>query len=233
MAATDGWRLSLISRYAGQMLVNTLHFKQLALVGDLTQAVAQVIADQVKEAIRPEQSASLTYETWVARAIRGGGVVRDPANCTISGGAQFEGALTGVLTGGGAGDGLPPQDAMVVGVLSASSGRSRRGRLYMGGMAESSQANGLWLAAAQTNVQGRFNILLTQAPHFSGGALADFNWIVWSETLASGCKPAIAHPHARVNVQAGAPATAHADVVAFAVRDAVRSQRRRQIGAGN
>jgi hypothetical protein len=235
VVTNDVHQFAIRQTIAGQMLVNTYHVRQENVTGDLNQAEAQEIADRLKEACRGRQHSALSYVTWSARQVRGAGVVRDAEDCSITGGSLFEGTFTGTLTGAQTanGEALPPQDAQVVTALTGNAGRSKRGRLYLGGLPENAQNAGTWLSTWVTDLQTAMDALLIS---FSAGGedanIMRYRLCVWSETLASGCKPQANPPFTRVNVQPGNPSLASADVIAYKVRSEVRAQRRRQVGVG-
>jgi hypothetical protein len=90
-------------------------------------------------------------------------------------------AASSTSTAGSATGGLPPQLACVVSWRTATSGRSGRGRTYLGNLGGAAQSGGVILAAAVTSINTASTTLISAVHAISaGGGLADLG--VWSPT---------------------------------------------------
>jgi hypothetical protein len=224
------YKLDLFQSYAGQRLMNSLCFARKTEPAP-TQAELAALALDWKNFMLNHQLAQLTHTGWVAQQLSGTDVSYTAVPCTRQGGLRFEGLHTGTVVGGNAGDGMPPQSAIVTTISTGISGRSRRGRFYLGGWGEGFQNNGTITAGIVTSQQTAWDAQL--AKFSPTGTNATWYSVVWSHTIATGCKPAAVHPHAMTAVGSPSPGTASAPVVQFKVRDVVYTQRRRTIGVGS
>lgn len=229
MAIGDVYRLTLRSLFAGQQLQNTFHLQR-KTAPDPTLAQAQSLADDWKDAIRQNQNAGVTYTTWELRQVRGLSVIYDTNLCERSGGILLDGSLTGTLTGTVAGDGLPPQAAIVATLLTGISGRRRRGRIYYGGISESDQNAGTVASGALSNIGSQLASQLVQ--YGVSGTDPDWQWVVWSDVTAFGCKVNPNPPPSRLRESVPNPGSASAPITQIKVRNVVYSQRRRTVGVG-
>jgi hypothetical protein len=82
-----------------------------------------------------------------------------------------------------AGDDMPPYVAYIVSVRTASAGRSRRGRFYIGGLMEGDQAQGNATGAYTALVQAYINAL--NATFLAPGGSSTFDLVVHSRKLAA------------------------------------------------
>jgi len=230
MAEGDVYKLDLFQRYAGQRIMNSYHFAR-KTPGAPTQAECAALALAWKEHLRNHQAGGLTHESWTCQQVSGAGVTWSPVTCSRDGGLRFEGLHTGTLTGGNSGEAMPPQSALVVTLSSGMSGRSRRGRTYIGGFVEAFQNEGTVTPGIVTAQQTNWDTILAI---YSGAGTSPLWYLgVFSVTIASGCKPAAAHPHALENLATPNPSGAFFPVIATKVRNIVYTQRRRTIGVGN
>jgi Rieske Fe-S protein len=121
-----------------------------------------------------------------------------------------------------AGDSLPNQNAMLVGLRTGTKGRRQRGRLFLPGVAESGQTDGVLtgaqLAAVQAFAQGIVNA------YGAGGTETNWRLVVYSPPTPP-FKPK-------------APPPVHTDtlitpVTSQDIDEVIRTQRRRSIGVGS
>lgn len=229
MAVDDGYKLDLFQLYAGQRVMNSLAFGRKAETPP-TQAECLALATDWANHLAPLQVAQLSHTGWRVSQLSGTGVTYPQGLCRRVGGLVFEGAYTGTIVGALAGDGLPPQSAAVITLKTALAGRSRRGRFYMCGIVEGITADGTFGSGLISQWQTAWNAQLAQ---YSGSG-TDPTWYmaVWSQTIATGCRPAAQHPHAPAFSQAPSPGTALQAVTSLTPRAIVYTQRRRTIGVG-
>ena len=231
----DVYELAIHQSYSQQELINVLHFKCLRAISG-AQASFQTLADDIKEAMRPQQSAALSYTGWHAQQVAGDTISYSPTTCRRSGGDVYEGALTGTLVGGRSGTFNDASFvAMVVALKTGLAGRSRRGSYYIGGWYTTDRS------ATDVN---RFTSTLPVAVNALAAALLvkygvpsgtnlDFGWVVFSRFIASGCKYVnTASGPVYTHVQAGDQPNAKADVKSATARDLIVPMRRRKEGRG-
>lgn len=215
----------------GSDLLNILHFRRIADVGPATVAEVLALGNAVKEAMRPSQQVNITYKDYTATQVAGPGVVYSTTSCRQLGGAIITVNATGTLTGGVAVDGLPSKDCAVVTLRTGLRGRSHRGRVYVGGLPEDAQTNGLIVSGVVTTLQTAFTALVTT--YGEAGSSGTWKWVVFSRVIASGCRadPAV-RKHPLVHVQDGDQAGASTMISSTLVRNVVYSQRSRTVGKG-
>ena len=229
MAVDDVYQLQLRSVYAGQQLMNTLHFRT-KTAADPTPATALLLADDWKNAFRTAQVTTFNYSSWLLQQVRGGTVSYTNRPCLRDGGIRIEGAFTGAVAGAVVGDGMPPQSAIVTTLSTGFSGRRRRGRLYLPGFQEQDQSAGQLIPGAVTFMQ---SLWATQMGKFGpGGSNATWQLGIWSMRTATGCAPRGVPPWGMINVDPPDPAAAYLDVTTATPKAIVYSQRRRTIGVG-
>ena len=229
MATDDVYALQLHQVYAGQMIMNTIHFRTKTST-DPTQAVFQTLADDWMNTLKPRQVTHITYDHWLAQQVRGGTVTYNPAVCRREGGRRLEAGFTPPNVGLEVSDGLPPQSAWVTTLVTGFAGRSRRGRFYMSGIPENIQGQGLIAPASVSANQTIWNSLITE--YGVGGTSPTWELGVWSFTLASGCTARTSPPWGLEHTRTGDPAAAFTGVIGATVRNIVHSQRKRTIGVG-
>lgn len=121
---------------------------------------------------------------------------------------------------------VPTQVAGVVTLLTGNAGRSRRGRIYIPGFANTYVgADGKWTAAYLSAVSGAMNALL--AAFGPSGSNADFEWGIWSRKLGE-TRGGVPEHVTAYNLNAG-----FQPIIAVNVRDVPGTQRRRRIGVGS
>lgn len=228
MAIDDVYALQLHYLYAGQQLMNTVHFR-MKTAGDPDTTMFATLATDWKDTTATQQVAFVTYQRWIAQQVRGGTVSYTAKPCIRSGGRRLEGLFTGTLTGGATGEGLPPQSALVTTLYTGQSGRTRRGRFYLGGLAEDRQASGTYATGNLATYQTAWTAQVTQ--YGATGSDTNFELGVWSHTLASGCRP---NPNPPYNMIQGPRDEVGAfwAVNSAVCRGIVYNQRRRTIGVG-
>lgn len=152
MATNDIYALSIRGTVNGSQTINTLAFKQLsATAGDTRITLAQDWDTNI-------------MPSWVSGISNQWSVVDYSVRDVVPGtGAEVVVAPAAARVGNDVSDPLPPSDAMVFTLRTTLKGRSFRGRVYWGGMAESSQSGGLftsaWVAnrtAVRSTIFGRY-----------------------------------------------------------------------------
>lgn len=204
MATGDIWRLAYEGTLFGSQYVNTFHVRFKSEAADIGEAIGGFNVNFFQ--LIKNQSLVNDWSITICRARK----LTVPA-------LLYESAIS-CVGAEGAGEGLPPQSAMVVTLRTGIAGRSRRGRLYISGFTEASQADGTWSGALVTNYQNIVDDLV--ALYGSGGTSPDYEWGVWSRTLG-GEDPG---PYNLVNGWRA--------ITAGVVRTVVHTQRRRVAGVG-
>ena len=201
MPTNDLYEVSTRQSLLGQVLINTIHVREVAatLTEGERQSTLQIFADAFKDLTKANQHNTVTYQTWRASQVQGAGVTYNPATCKKVGGKVYEGNLTGALAGAEAGGAVVATfAAMIIKEGTGFAGRSRRGRIHIGGVSTSlSNATVGQIPAAvsnQTTVINSFRALYGPV-----APAASWEVIVWSRRLATGCSPASTHPHALVS----------------------------------
>lgn len=229
MAIDDVYALTLNQTYAGQQIMNTLHFR-MKTAPDPNDAQLQALATDWKDFFRTQQCDALSYTGWVAQQVRGGDVSYVAKPCARTGGRRLEGLFTGLLPGAYTGEGLPPQCALVTTLYTGLSGRSRRGRHYLGGIAEARQTAGTYLNTELTTYTTAWAAQLAQFT--PAGTDPNFALGVWSFTIASGCTARKEPPWGMASTGTSLPNMAFNPVDRVVPRAIVYSQRKRTIGRG-
>lgn len=229
MAVGDVWKLTLRQALNTAYVQNSFYFAT-KTTGQRTQAECQTLADAVKNLFRVYQIDELAYTTWDMRELFSVFVSYDTSACKRSGGSQFDGALTGTLIGGDAGDPAANQLALVSTYLTGKVGRSRRGRWYFAGHNRLNEVAGRWGSGMITSWTTQMATFLTTW----GIAGTDSLWQAyqWSDTIAFGCKPGTQHPHLPTRYASPSPQTAGSAITQIKVRDIPYTQRRRVINVG-
>lgn len=222
---------SLACRWAhrSQLGQNTLHFAKRS-AGDPTQAQFTTIATAWKDTLRPIQSSQLLWVDWVATQVLGDGVTYSTTTCRQIGGALLSGAIGGVLAGSAAGDDLPPHDSVAIDISSGRRGRSFRTVLHVGGIPESSNIGSTYDAATVVALQAGVDAFI--ATYGDAGTDADWDWVVFSRGIASGCFPdPNVRRHPLVHRQAGDINNCTANVLDALVTNRLSTVRSRRIGS--
>jgi hypothetical protein len=229
MALGDVWKLQSFGRFLSQVNMNVFAV-QMRSAGEPNAADFLALANDFKEANRLLQSPRFSYTGWRAVQVRADTITYPPGTCKRVGGLFYEGVQTGTLTGGGSSpDDLPPQCAFVVTLRSNEIGRSRRGRLYIGGHTEDYQGGGTWTGTFMTNMTNSWNTFMAKY-NFPTGTSPTFALTIWSERIATGCVQLPGGGHSNVNPSN--PDDAAIGVYSHTLRSTVHTQRRRVVGVG-
>lgn len=229
MAIGDVWKLQTTAMFLGQTHLNTLHF-ECKTATEPTTAVMAALAVEMKDLHRARQADIYAYQRWKATQVRGAGISYPPPKYTRVGGLFLEGNFTSNQNGTMIDtQQLPPQCAFVITLKSPNIGRSRRGRIYIGGLTESQQQGGTWDPATVTAFTTTWNTFMAKYV-WPAGTSPDFSMAVWSETIATGNKarPGGGYDH----VATPSPETAGVGVISVVHRTTVYTQRRRVLGVG-
>ena len=230
MAIDDVYVVTISANEPQGVLQNSMAFVRTTATEPIT-ADFVTLGSAMKEISRTVQNSAIAYSTVKARQFRGGTVTWPSGpDCTPTGGAIFEGSLTGTLTGGATGqEMLPPQCALVTTLRTAQVGRRRRGRWYTGGLSELNQNGGTWVSSILTTLDGAwlsfFNTYTPSVP------ASGFRLGIWSVRTASGCVPG-PNGKGHVRVDAPNPAAAFEPCTTYVLRNTVYTQRRRVLGVG-
>jgi len=237
-AVDDIYEVVSTQSYLGSTVLNVFHLQVRAALSSASaaQTAFQTAADDFKEMQRVNQSSLLAYSTWKAFQVAGAGVTYSTSTCRRSGGDVYEGNHTGGLTGGNTTSaGTASYNALVSALKTGLSGRSRRGAIYMGGIpyttldtSNENQFLATYIALVVTQQAIFFNKYKQ-----TGGTSADFQWVVWSKFIASGCKYVPASPKwIYTHVQPGDAVASAASVTSVTPRSLVVPMRRRKFGRG-
>lgn len=229
MALDDVYILSLRQSLFGQQVVNTMALR-CKVAPDPTAADFQTFADNVRLGLRTFQVDDLSYTDWVALKVRGAGVTYATSApfrvSTVSFSGPFPGGSTGMeLSPPGA-----PNAAIVLAVITAQSGRRRKGRMFIAGVSEAAIDNDGTLAdSVRTGT-----IETWRSGHVAyaavGGTSPVFEQGVWSDRIAMNVALSNTWPRVRVSQGAPDPASAYAGMVNLICRDYIGSQRDRRPG---
>lgn len=228
MAIGDCYKMTVSASHLGSTYQN--NYAVTTKVASVTATEFTTLANALREIARPNQDPALAYRSWRAVQVRGADVTPVAAECRRTGGVVYEAAYTGTNSGGATpGEALPPQSALVVTLNTGKIGRRYRGRIYHFGFLETAQLNGQWTTTI-------FNTIGTALATFMnsygpGGTDPSFTLGVWSERIATGCRPNPTTHHPE-NVDPPNLAGAFSPVQSMVVRPTVFTQRRRTLGQG-
>jgi hypothetical protein len=229
MAIGDMWRVQVQAMFLGQTHLNALYF-ECKTATDPTQAQMNALAIEIKDLHRSRQADVYAYQRWKAVQVRGLGITYPPPKYQRVGGLFLEGNFV-TNTNGSMIDTqqLPPQCAFVTTLKSPNIGRSRRGRIYVGGLTESQQQGGVWDPATISTFTTSWTTFMAKYV-WPSGTSPDFSLGIWSETIATGNKqkPGGGYDH----VANPSPETAGVGVISVVHRSTVYTQRRRTVGVG-
>jgi hypothetical protein len=231
MSTNEIYELAAHQRVAGQDVVNVTHYRYIG-GGTVGQSHGLTLGNDFKEAIRARQNATnVSWTTWTLRQVWGTGVTYNNTQPIRTGGALFEGAYTGTLTGGvGTGEMLPPATAALVKLTTGLAGRSKRGRFYVAGLGVGGLTNGTLNSVEETALQGGLDTWFNKYKA-DGGTSPDFTLVIFSFRLASGWRRS---PSTGDLEYVGPIATDDSsfNVTSVDVQSIWRQQRRREIGVG-
>jgi len=225
----DVYKVSCQATLLGSQMMNDYAFQWLQ-EDDPTNAEINVVAEAGRELWRNSQADDVVWRQWRATQLWGPDMTTVVDECRRDGGLVYDAPFTGFTAGDiTSGDTLPPQCAMVVTWITGFAGRRRRGRCYGFGFSEQDQTGGVWGGTPIGAVQTRLTAFLG----LYGASGTDTNWRlgVWSERIASGCKPDPITHHLE-NVELPSPSTAFTPVTTALLRTTVFTQRRRVTGVG-
>jgi hypothetical protein len=229
MAVGDVFKLVVTMTQANSYMQNTYAFKVLQ-AGDVSVAQSILLANDFKEAFRPQQVSGVVYRSWKLYQVFGGGVDYTQTPCKREGGRVLEQAYGGTVAGGDASQALPPQCAWVITLYSDQIGRRHRGRIYVPGFSENKQSDGNWGAAELTTMNTALATLVNK--YGPSGTATDFQWGIWSERTAFGCVTRDVPPYDHYQADTPAPQLAFTPLDRVLARGIVYTQRRRVIGVG-
>ena len=231
----DVYEFAIRQTYFSQTLYNVLHFKLKAVPADM-QVSCLNVADDIKVMMQASQENTLAYAGWKATQVAGNGITYDAVNCRRSGGDFYEGVLSATAAGTSAGN-APGASyaAIVIALKTGISGRSRRGQIYIGGLdvngASTADRNKVD-ATVKSTLEGRIATFYAKYKE-SSGTSTDWEWVVFSRLIASGCKYVITgNKPTLTHVQAGDQANASTYVASAVVRDYLAPMNRRKVGVG-
>lgn len=211
MATGDTYRVRIRGTMRGQRVEWGFYLEQMSGTGG-----ADVLAPIVQAGVFPETAAATSAEVnWDAI------VISDVRTVEQGGTESYHFALTQPNPGLIAGDALPSQDAVVVGLRTGRKGGRFRGRFYLPGVAESGTTAGRLTGAQLTAVQGLAQAL-TDA-WGPGGSVPAYRLIVWSPPSP----PFVPKPPPKVRT-----GELKTPVLATDLDEVIRTQRRRSIGVG-
>jgi len=229
MAEGDVYKLDLFQTYAGQRIMNSYHLAR-KTAGDPTQAECAALAADWKLHLQNHQVNTLQHTAWSVSQVAGDPVVYSTTECKRDGGLRFEGLHVAPTAGGNSGEAMPPQSAIVVTLSTGFAGRSRRGRTYISGFVEAFQNEGQLTDAIVTAQQTNWDAQIAQ--YSAAGTDPLWYLVVFSTTIAFGCRPGAVHPHTPEHFATPNPLGASFPVISTKVRKIVYTQRRRTIGVG-
>jgi hypothetical protein len=229
----DVYELAIRADANGVPHFNIIHF---VLEQDRTaaqmQTAGQTAADAFKEIWRGDQHTSMAWKDWRFQQVSGAGVTYNASNCRRSGGDVYTGNLTGTLTGGvGTSDAYASSIAVVTSLRTGFVGRSKNGRMFVGGFPEGA-INGNSMVSATAG-----NLTTNMATFFGlygdGGTNPDLTWVVWSRYIASGCKYVAALPHpVLTHVQAADHLNSYVPIQSATINTLLAPMHRRKPGVG-
>jgi hypothetical protein len=229
MAVDDVYQLTFNCLSPTGLQMSSLHFIR-TLEPEPLPSDFQAIANDFKAIHISVQGDTYSYSSWRARRIRGDDVTWPATGpCAPEGGVIIEGAFTAPLNGSSGTELLPPQSAMVTTIRTGVPGRTRRGRVYVGGFTEPTQAGGQWLAGILPGIvtawQGFFTEYAVATP------VSGFRLGVWSTSIANGrCTRNPDGTHTRLSIPN--PDDAFRPATVNVTRTTVFTQRRRVLGHG-
>lgn len=203
MATGDVWRLAFEGTIQGAQYVNVWHVRFKTEAADIGDAITYIDTNFY------QLYKTIVHTTWAVSICK----ARQLAVPSL----LFDQAVSAAGESA-ANPAMPPQCSMVVTLRTGIAGRSRRGRLYLGGQKTDAFLNGAYTSSTVNAVQTYVDDLV--AALGSGGSNADYEWGVWSRVLG-GEDPG---PY---NLTSG-----FRPITAAVVRNVVHTQRRRVLGVG-
>lgn len=211
MPSGDVYKVRTRGTLRNQQVEFGVHLVQTGATGSVQDIAASWVAE-IMPLVLAATSAAVNWNEVV---------VSDTKTVAEGGTESFTLALTQPNPGLVAGDALPGQDTIVVSLRTGLKGARRRGRFYLPGVSEASQAEGLLGAPQLAAVQALGQALIdTYGP---GGSTPQYGLRIWSPEKLTFPEPKPQKP--RVGVQI-------TPVTGYIVDQTIRSQRRRQAGVG-
>lgn len=210
MAVNDTVQLSVKGKVIGQDHVHTLHFRFQDLLAT-EQGLIDAWQASCRTAYRglfksPDEPVQLITAQQVCGAVPLRAIVEE---------TEVVGSRVGTLASGS--DFAPPHEAAVVSIRTGLSGKSRRGRSYIGGLLDDNMSSGVLAAPYIALLNTYYAALL--ATFGVGGTSGSYLWAIHSRTLAA------------------VPGTQCQDssalVSTFIIRSEVGTMRSRKIGHGD
>jgi len=229
MATGDVYLCAIRAVQNGQPVVSTWALRR-EVSPEPAAADFTSILTSVKNLLRLQQVDDLVYVDWTALQVRGAGVTYNTSAPFRVSTVSYSGALTGTLPGLLTAEPEAMQAAMVLSLTTAQSGRRRRGRVFMGGIAVTQVADDGTLdntnrTNAQTATADAIVALLGPS-----GTSTDWRLGVWSDRIATNTVLSNTWPRIRVTAGTPDPANAWAQVESIIIRDYVGNQRDRRPG---
>ena len=229
MATDDVYSLALEATLNGRPVINTIAVRR-KQSAEPTTADWTSIATDIVDSLKGSQVDDLTWSSWRAQQVRGAGASYSTTAPFFTSTVSYAGTFTGSQVGQLTGTPLPNNNAILVSVQTAQSGRRRQGRFFLGGIAENwvddnSLVNATQLATLQTALNG----LVTD--YKNGGASSAWEFGVWSMRIATNAKYVWTTSGPVLTSQgAVSPSTAYLAMENLVARGFVASQRDRRPG---
>lgn len=172
MAVGDIYRAAVRAQIGTDDVVNVLHYRttvSVGAVGNEPVALAEGLEIDFVTALAAQQNQQLQYQEITVRGVTQPTIGTDHS-------------LTGIV-GGGTGELLPFQDAMLVLLRTGLFGRSYQGRSFVGGLEEAAQSNSTFNVGIRTNIESVFNDSLSLTVILPGGLTYSFELGVYSRLL--------------------------------------------------
>jgi hypothetical protein len=211
MPAGDVYKVRTRGTMLGQNIEFGVHLKQNGAAGSAADIAASWVATIVPLVV----AATSVQCNWTDV------VVSDTKTVAQGGLESVTLGITQPSPGAVAGDVLPGQNAAVVSLRTGRKGGRFRGRFYVPGIAEASQAQGILGGAQLTAIQALAAGLL--AAYGAGGTEPNYSLRVWSPEVLTFPAPKVPKPR---------PGVADTAVESYVVDQTIRTQRRRAIGVG-
>jgi len=179
MAIGDYYKLAFELQFAGQVFVNTFHFRQDAAAGAGQPENAEGLIYHWKQGIALGPSPYDRYVNLIPGTVT---VYRMYAFCLTNLPDAFE-SVVNIAGGRGSGELCPTQCATVITWRTPNAGRRFRGRTFIGPVREADQVSGLLEASLYLPVVNLFrDAMLTK---FGAGG-SPYRMVVYSRVLDTG-----------------------------------------------
>lgn len=216
MAQNDVQKLTLHMTYHGSALQTSAHFRNEDAAGT-PAGLATHFRDNVLDTLQAATVGELTFNRITVEQVASG----DPPSTVGPFQASAEVALAGGTVGALVGEGMIGQGPAVLGLRTGFKGRRYRGRMFISGAPEGSSAGGLWSAGQLALFQAFAADLVA---HYGAGGASIYTMVVWSPA-----DPTFVKKDGTPAPRVGNLAT---QIVGITVASAVKTLRRRALGAG-